>query len=385
MTGGPAGAFMGHAVTAAVLVVLSCLGCSGDGASPTASPPPEKPSGVPPFTVEALKWFAGKKGAVSITYDALWGQWRAQERLESTVRDVLRRGLRIDFEFVTAKYDHPDYLFIVEDIRDRMIPAGVHFYGHGHTHVPHDSLSFDEAFASFSRCYGLMEEWGLRPRAYSYPYGSGRRGEIQRACEDAGFICARGVTTDPALYYICPGETAEPENWFYLPTVPVAGGEPGYVASHAGLAPILDEAEELGAWVILMYHAVGFPDEWGYYPVYEFVRDIDRIAAGDAWCGNMDAVACYIRERNAFTFETVPVESGGANPAFDLVFRDGLDNGVFDQPLTLRFDFDDSVSVREMHCDPPLGGLTVYPVIGNEVTVNAVPDEKTRRIRLYIE
>ncbi len=365
------------------LLVLAGTGCFDDSASvmrPRDIMPEE-----PPFTIEPLTWHGGRKAAVSITYDALWGQWRAQERLEKTVNDVLVRGLRMDFEFVTAKYDHPDYRFIVDDIRERMIPRGVHFYGHGHTHAYHDSLDYDAAYESFSTCFRLMTEWGLAPRAYSYPYGAGRNADIQRACRDAGFICARGVTTDPELYFICADGTDKPDNWFYLPTVPLASDEPGYVTGNAELVPILEEVVDRGAWVILMYHAIGFPGDWGYYPEYEFLRDIEDITSLDAWCGNMDDVACYIKERNAFSWNAGPVSSGEKEWVYELELSDGLDNTVYDRPLSLTITFDDSLSVRGIGFDPPIEGASFHQTAGNRVKVNVAPDETKRNMTIYFE
>lgn len=122
---------------------------------------------------------------------------------------------------------------------------GVRFNGHGHTHAYHDSLAYDEAYKSFSLCYRYMAGWGMEPRAYAYPYGAGRNAEIQRANKDAGFICARGVTTDPGLNFICSGNITEPDNWYYLPTVPAGRDIEDYVHDHAGMDTVIREALNL--------------------------------------------------------------------------------------------------------------------------------------------
>ncbi|MFC1573986.1 hypothetical protein ACFL30_02265 [Candidatus Latescibacterota bacterium] len=365
-------------------IITAIIGCSKNS-SPIHPDIHNKNYETPVFSVEVLKWFEGHQAAVSITYDALWGQWKAQEKLEFVVDETLRRGLRIDYEFVTAKYDYPEYEFIIDDIRERVIPSGIHFFGHGHEHINHDSLTYDAAYTSFKRCYDLMKEWNIEPRAYAYPFGAGRKPEIQCANEDAGFICARGVSTDPSLYYICPGEKTEPDNWQYLPVIPVGQDEPGYIGSHSDMEPLVQAALEKNAWIIIMYHSIGFTEGWGYYPMDEFLKDIDFIEAHDVWGGNMDAVACYIRENNNFQETVTFLAASDDSIEYEILFHDGLDNAVYNQPLTIEFTFDPEVTINNILVSPTINGQTRYPVKSGKVQLNVVPDEQKYRMKLMLE
>ena len=54
-------------------------------------------------------------------------------------------------------------------LKDVLIPSGFGYFGHGHTHINHDKLTFEEAKESFQRCFDAMKKMGLNPVAYAYP------------------------------------------------------------------------------------------------------------------------------------------------------------------------------------------------------------------------
>jgi len=334
------------------------------------------------FKITPLKWYNGKTAAVSMTYDGRWGHWKWQHMFEYVLNAAYVRKLAIDFEFVTANFMEDKYEFIREDIRNRAMKLGVHFYGHGHTHSYHDSLSYRESFLSFRHCFYYLDKWGMEPRAYAYPYGAGRKPETQQAVKDAGFICARGLTTDPSLYYICPDDESEPENWYYLPTIPVAENKDGYIGTHSGMAPIFETAIERSSWIIIMYHAIGFPEDWGYYPMSEYLSDVGKLHQLDFWGGNMDMVACYIKERNAFTCEFLSVIEDSDTIEYEIVFSDGLENSVYSQPLTLECNFDSNVNVESIEILSGDEIVTVATIDGATARFNIIPDEKTYRMRI---
>lgn len=125
------------------------------------------------------KWSKDHQAAVSITYDAFWGKDDPyyHDKFRTVENEVLKRNLRMDFEMVTAWYDYPDNQLRqaqLAEMRETEIPAGVHFFGHGHHHIKYDDVSADSAYADFKRCFDLMTQWGLQPRAYAYPGGGGR-------------------------------------------------------------------------------------------------------------------------------------------------------------------------------------------------------------------
>ena len=259
------------------------------------------------FTVEVKKWFNGHKAAYSITWDELWGHQKTQDVVDKAVDEILSRGMRVDFEMNTSTFEkYPD---LIAQIRDEVIPRGIHFFGHGHLHVRSDSLTFEEAFHNFFQCYYLMEEWGFNPKVYAYPHSSGYFPSTQLACESAGFIFARGSMFDPDKYFICPDDVKEPENWFFLPSVQI-GQLWIYIHNHDEMRPLLEATLEKSAWLIGLYHALGYPDGYCYYPYEDFLKDLDFLEENDFWCSNMDVIACYIKERNNFQMDVKIISSG---------------------------------------------------------------------------
>lgn len=332
------------------------------------------------FQIEALKWRDGHRGAVSITYDAPWGINRV---FSLATNAVIIRGLRMDVEAVSSKLQHFKRFPIVARMRRELLPRGIHLFGHGHTHIHHDDLDFDEAYDSFKLNFDLMEEWGLKPRAYAYPYSSGKRALIQAANRDAGFICARGGTRDPGEYYICPRQVREPDNWYYLPSVVMGTQTDEDISDHESLEPILRRALNLDAWVILMYHSIGFPEGWAYYPYEEFLQDLNFIKGEDFWSGNLDAVAAYIQERNALDINIVRYFGSETPRNYDIIISDQLDNTLFNEPLTLDFTFNPQLNVQKVYIDPPVEEQTAFPVADNKMRLHMVPDE--RRYTLVLE
>ena len=334
----------------------------------------------PLFELEVLKWPQGHRAAVSITYDAPFGTNPGHHLATDA---VLARGLTMDIEMVTAIFQESKNLHLLEDIQNQLVPRGIHFFGHGHRHINHDSLSYEENLVDFGRCFDLMTEWGLRPRAYAYPGSAGYLPQTQQANHDAGFLCARGMSVKPAEYSICPGDTTEPANWYYLPSVVLSQGESvNYVNSYEELEPILADALKRQAWVILMHHAIGIPEGWGYFPLDDFERELDYLAGHDFWSGNMDMTALYIKERNAFAPQLGRVEKIKGKRSFALLLADGLDNSVYDQPLTLEFHFSSRLKGQTLHVEPAIEGRTDFPVVDGALQLHAIPDEQTYLLSL---
>lgn len=334
----------------------------------------------PLFELEVLKWPEGHSAAVSITYDAPFGTDPGHHLATDA---VLSRGMTMDLEMVTSLFQEPRNHHLLENIQNELLPRGIHFYGHGHQHINHDSLSYEESLADFKRCFDLMSDWGLRPRAYAYPGSAGHLPQTQLANRQAGFLCARGSSVKPAEYCICPRDTTAPANWYYLPSVVLAQGESvNYVNSYEELEPILADALKRQAWVILMHHAIGIPEGWGYFPLDDFERELDYLAGHDFWSGNMDMTALYIKERNAFAPQLGRVEKTKGKRSFALLLADGLDNSVYDQPLTLEFRFSSRLKGQTLHVEPALEGRTDFPVVDGILQLHAIPDEQTYLLSL---
>lgn len=335
------------------------------------------------FRIEALKWRDGHRGAVSITYDAPWGV----DAVFSLATDaVMARDLRMDLEIVSSDLQHFKRLPIIERMHRELRPNGIGFFGHGHEHIHYDWYGFSAAYAAFRLNFELMQQWGFEPKTYAYPHWAGTLSGTQAANRQAGFIAARGGLRRPstrAEYYICPGDTREPNNWYFLPSVIMGTKDGTDIPHHDALMPVLQGALDAEAWVILTYHAIGNPEGWGYYPMEEFERDLDYIAANDYWSGNLDAVTAYIQERNALDIQVVRYFGVGTPRQFELTIGDGLDNTLYDEPLTFDLSFNPELQVQRVHFDPAIGAVSSFEVTADRLRLELVPDE--RRYALVIE
>jgi hypothetical protein len=326
------------------------------------------------FRVEATKWRNGHRAAVAINYDAPWG---IHPVFSLATNAVIARGLRMDIEVVSDKLQHPSRFPIVARIHEELIPNGVHVFGHGHTHIDHDAISYHDAFRSFRTNFDLMRTWGFSPKVYAYPLYAGRDRQTQAANRAAGFIAARGGTRDRSAYYICANDTRDPESWYHLPSVIMGTDSPSDISTHAQLEPFLTQTLAQRAWIIMTYHSIGNPDGWGYYPYREFVRDLNFIRANDFWSGNLDAIAAYTQERNALDISIARYFGRQMPDQFELTIGDGLDNRLFNEPLTLDFDFNGELAVQSVRITPPpTGGQTHFTVSENRLRLHMIPDER---------
>lgn len=355
-------------------------GCDKDSSPVSSDNSPENYYEDPVFDVKVAKWYNGKTAAISINYDAPWGR---NEDVDSIGDEVLSRGLRMDHELVT--YSYVDYPEIVTRMREEAIPSGIHFFGHGHKHDLHDNFDYEYCYNSFKTCYDFMKQWGLNPIAYAYPGSYAYQVKTQFANKQAGFICARGVELDLNLVYMCPDDVIEPVNWHYLPSVAMGTTSKSYIQNHSQLEPVLKTTLEKTAWIILLFHSIGFPNGYAYYPREEFIKNIDMIAEEDFWSGNMDRVACYIQERNNFILFIDEVSFSPDTYAYKVSFCDGLNNEIYDQPLTLDISFDYSANVRSMHIEPAVNGIKDFQVENNKLQMNIVPNEQKYYITLHKE
>ena len=332
------------------------------------------------FRVEALKWRDGHRGAISITYDAPWGV----DSVFSLATDVAR-DMRMDLEIVSSQLEFHSRQPIIGRMHQELRPNGIGFFGHGHEHIHYDWYGFAAAYEAFRTNFQLMQQWGFEPKTYAYPHWAGTLSITQAANRQAGFIAARGGIRRPearAEYYICPDDVRVPNNWYFLPSVIMGSKDGTDIPHHDALVPVLEGALEAGAWVILTYHAIGNPEGWGYYPLAEFERDLDYIGATDFWNGNLDAITMYIQERNALDIQIVRYFGIGTPKLYELTIGDGLDNALYNEPLTFELSFNPELQVRQVHFDPPIGGASTFVVEEDRLRLELVPDEQRYALTL---
>ena len=330
-----------------------------------------------PFRVGLAKWPENRAGAISITYDG-WAMGNA----EQAARQILEaRGLRTDYEVVTATYDeHPEMRSF---LLNKLIPAGYGCFGHGHTHANHDALSYDESLKSFRACYEEMKKMGLNPIAYAYPYGAGRQEKTMRALKDSGFLSGRWHDAKDAVFpYITPDNQLVPEKWFGLPCLVMqdvhARGESRVCNNHKELLPYLQYAQEHRAWLILTYHSVGDPNSYGFYPLEEFRKDADTISESNLHAGSMNQITAYMYERNHAKLALAQLSES----RFELLLSDGLPNSRFSVPLTLIVHWPKEMRGK-WFCFSRNGKLLMNGWCDNSPTlVNVMPDEKPFQMEL---
>ncbi len=309
-----------------------------------------------PLNASVAKWFDNHAAAISITND----DWPIPGREPDIDSYVMERGLVMGYEIVTGNSFSGERIFSGPDderiayLMSELVPNGFSYYGHGHNHVDHDELSYEEALESFQACYDTMKDWGMKPVAYAYPRSAGHEEETQRALEAAGFLSGRINIRDSGgflnrllarnagKFYNIPGSQLAPDNWFGLRAVEMQSiefeGCDRCINDNDELTPILDEALERTAWVILSYHSIGQRENWGWYDWDEFRKDVQSIAARDFWTAPMNDITLYVRERENAVITLDLVEGGAGTESIEVTLSDGLDNVRFDQPLTILFD-----------------------------------------------
>ncbi|MBN2011444.1 hypothetical protein JW960_19080 [candidate division KSB1 bacterium] len=339
------------------------------------------------LSINVKKWFEDKAAAVSLTYDAAWGTHAYdpdyQRRLEKVAHEIIKRKMSLAFELSSWVYLREDCAHWLPSMRTELVPNDIHFFGHGHLHDNYDEKSYDDAYVLFKQCYDLMQDWGLKPKAYGYPYGKCSKESTRQANQAAGWICSRSIELNPKKLYMCSGEVTEPVDWYALPALPIANDVDNYFQNNAEIRPVLLNAIDQGAWIIFMYHNIDLPDYAGWYKWDEFIKDLEMLQESDVWVGNMDDVACYIQEKNNFYFEYQLISKSELQTDYELKICDDLDNSIFEQPLTLE------VTIQG-NFKPGIATLrsaeneTVYKcaLINNKFLVNMKPDERKYTLSL---
>ncbi len=310
-------------------------------------PPPDGPALPNALNATVAKWFDNHTAAVSITFDD-----RPTLGREPDIDGfMIEQGLVLGYEVITRNTFRGDLVFNGPDdemlvyLLEELVLNGFGYFGHGHDHIDHDELSYNDALRSFQACYDTMKDWGLKPVAYAYPRNAGHDEETQQALEASGFLSGRLQTHDPTKYYNLPGSQRAPDNWFGLQAVDMQSIEFADCATcindNRELLPVLEEALDQRAWVILTYHNIGNPDGWGWYDWDEFQDDVRSIAARDIWTAPMNDIVLYTRERENILLDVKVIAdplAGEHTESIEITLSDGLDNITFDQPLTILFE-----------------------------------------------
>jgi hypothetical protein len=343
---------------------LFWFGCTSDSHTPAYNPI-NRP--------EIHKWFGGHTAALSITYDSGWPISDTDKQVQQLVLD---HKLSLDYEVVS--HQMPDYIWAY--IREVLLPAGFGVFGHGHTHVNHDDLTYASALESFQQNYTMMREnLGVTPISYAYPGGYAYADSTTMALRDAGFLSARmHHTADRQDPYILSGDTKRPVDWYRLPALVMQdfGFEQNdqAVGDAEGLLAFLEGALERKAWLITAFHAIGDPAGWGYFRMDEFEKSLQHISARDFWVAPMDDITRYIlqREHAVLDVNYRMVEQH----KIELKLSHGLDRDRFSQTMTISFDIPKDVMNKAVKVYQNGILMQGFQTNGARITMNLIPSDQ---------
>jgi len=332
------------------------------------------------------KWYNNQAAAVSLTYDDGCPFSPVNRQINHF---LVEKGITMDYEVVTFDYLRSQDLknFLI----NKLIPFGMGYFGHGHHHVNHDQLTYEEALISFQRCYNAMKTMGLKPVAYAYPMGAGYEAKTRQALADSGFLCGRlHISYQMENAYIVPNEKMEPEDWFGLPTFVMQDFSFNQcqrcINNNDELIPVLEQAIMKTAWIILTYHAIGDEKGYGYYKLDEFKKNVAAIGERSFWNASMGAVTLYIRERlHAVVKVSLQINHQKEITEISLIVSDGLPDYIYNQPLTILFKIPDSWVGKPLEfIDTAQSGHPSLPLCFNSVEgmVSILPDDAVKRLVL---
>ncbi|HLP44996.1 MAG TPA: hypothetical protein VK469_03580 [Candidatus Kapabacteria bacterium] len=327
------------------------------------------------------KWYNNCAAAISLTYD----DGRPKSKLNKAVNKfVFENGLTIDYEVVTYQYIlNPNLKY---RLLETIIPANFGYFGHGHKHVNHDRLSYEEALKSFAQCYKVMVELGLKPVAYAYPGGAGKEAETKKALAKAGFLSGRlhfsEKMNDP---YIIPGSKTEPDDWFGLPTLIMQDYNfnrcKRCVTNNEQLIPYLEQTVKEKAWLILTYHAIGNKKNYGYFRYEEFQKNIHAIKERNFWNASMNAVTLYIRERLHAEAKLLTAGAHGHIEEMTITVTDNLPNTIYNQPLTVLFQIPKEWVNQPIALEENGKQIKIFTFPSLNAMISLAPDETERKLR----
>lgn len=328
------------------------------------------------------KWFNDYKSAYSVTYDT------GRPDLHETENNwLLDHELFLDYEIVSSSYDQ--YPSAVTYLREELIDKGFGYFGHGHTHISHDAIDYEEAKSSFTQNYESMVSYGLHPVSYAYPNGAGRLPETRQALEESGFLSGRLFQPVFEEYgpYIMPNGENEPPDWFALPSLRMEDidfqGRSRDVNNPKEFIEYLNKSIELGSWIISTYHGIGWdgetdgrPRDWGFYRRINFYVEMIYAKAkseqGDVWLASMNDVTLYARQR----VNTVYLLDRIGRREFRLFFGDGYENDLYRMPLTLKLGIDNGFVGQILTVRSPDNEILIREEItSGQMLINLHPSE----------
>jgi peptidoglycan/xylan/chitin deacetylase (PgdA/CDA1 family) len=277
-------------------------------------------------------WHGFRKAACSLTFDD-----GTMDQYVLAFPELQKREIGATFFLITRYRRHGFWkdgntrrkLFSWDQAR-RIHDAGHEIGSHTRTHP---DLSKPEQFlrwemgGSLSR---LKKEFSdLDETTFAWPYW--RSSDEARDIAAEYYLAARAGTGFVENYWTVPEDGKI--DLFRVDSLCMRSGQYGE-PWRARVEAVLEEA----GWLVLCYHGIDdgrIDREWlGWDPitVRQFTENLDWVQGRGFWIAPFGTVARYILERDNAVLSLVHAEEG----RFVLSLEDGLEDGVFSHPLTLK-------------------------------------------------
>lgn len=339
-----------------------------------------------PFeTLEIAKWWSDYSSAYTVTYDMGFPFLNDFEN-----KWLIENGLYIDYEIVTATYNSiPSRVDYLKSLK----AENFGYFGHGHEHIDHDKISYEEAYNSFKNNYDSIKSYGIQPISYAYPYGAGRRDSTRIALKESGFLSGRLNQEDFEGYgpFIMEYAESSPKDWFGLPALRMEDiefqGCDYCINSPHELLPYIYENINRKSWLITTYHAIGFdgntddrPIGWGFYKRENFFQEMNTVKSlmenKKLWLASMNDVTLYTYLRNNTTFE-IMYEN---NSTFKLVFKSTVDKNQINTDITLKMFINQNMGYNSMIIENSYNKIFESDTLSDTLIVNLNPHDGPYKI-----
>lgn len=326
--------------------------------------------------VEITKWFNDHAAAVSLNYDH--GYPTSTSFAYDAIEILKKYNVKMDYDIVSHGILKSEIMknFLFNTI----INEKLGYFGHGHKHDNHDDMSYEKAKESFQLCYNTMKELGLKPISYAYPGGWGYRLSTRRALKDAGFLNGRKFEqldiSDP---FIMSNDKVEPNDWYALPTLIMQSEDYDgciiCINNAKELSYFLDKSIEKKAWLILTYHYIGDVNNYGFYYLSEFEKDLIAIKSRDIWNDTMDNITLYAYERKSAKVDAVNIFDEEDNIVkIRIKINDGLPDEKFNQPLTVKLNLPSSWESNDLKLTDSLNINNIYENVTSPLLLPILPN-----------
>ncbi|SMO70822.1 hypothetical protein [Gracilimonas mengyeensis] len=335
------------------------------------------------------KWYNNYKSALSVTHDS---GYPISNDIENSW--LYEHQMFMDYEIISDRYvSNPK---LVEYLKEKLIPNGFGYFGHGHTHINHDQLSYEEAYKSFRKDAEHIKAFGLNPIAYAYPGGYGFEDSTQFALKKSGYLSGRLFQKEfeGRGPYIMSGDQMAPENWYALPSLPMQDFNfdqcERCINNHDEFLSYLNESVGLESWLISTYHSIGFdgktdgrPEGWGYYTRENFYKDMLAIKElrekGKVWLANMSDVTIYTYLRNQTTYELKMVNES----QYKLMLETELPIERFNHDLSLEISIAENSLGKTLTIEQAEKQITQKKLTKSKVYINLRPSKDY--FSIYVE